>query len=127
MAPSTNSVRAAFFDCGRLNAFTPFAIASTPVSADAPDENASQDHEHADRPGACGERVRDGCVRAATGRAAGEARADHCVEPEDEPVRRDREEDPGFLDAAEVHDGDQRDRRERQRDAVRRERRRPPR
>src|ERR1700759_168244 len=38
--PSTPSVRAAFFACGRLNALTPLAIASTPVSALAPDANA---------------------------------------------------------------------------------------
>src|SRR5215469_2131108 len=38
--PRTPSVRAAFFACGRLNAPTPFAIASTPVSALAPDANA---------------------------------------------------------------------------------------
>ena len=40
MVPSTSSVRAAFFDCGRRNALTPFAIASTPVSAEAPEEKA---------------------------------------------------------------------------------------
>ena len=34
------SVCAAFFACGCLNAFTPFAIASIPVSALAPEENA---------------------------------------------------------------------------------------
>src|ERR1022692_1592436 len=38
--PSTPRVRAAFFDCGRRNALTPFAIASTPVRALAPDANA---------------------------------------------------------------------------------------
>ena len=32
------SVVAAFFDSGRRNAGTPFEIASTPVSATAPDE-----------------------------------------------------------------------------------------
>ena len=32
------SVLAAFFDSGRRNAGTPFEIASTPVSATAPDE-----------------------------------------------------------------------------------------
>ena len=34
------SVRAAFFDCGRLKAVTPFEIASTPVSALDPDAKA---------------------------------------------------------------------------------------
>src|SRR5215471_4733427 len=38
--PRTPSVRAAFFACGRLKALTPFAIASTPVSALAPDAKA---------------------------------------------------------------------------------------
>ena len=40
MAPMIARVEAAFFDCGRRNAWTPSAIASTPVSAVAPDENA---------------------------------------------------------------------------------------
>ena len=34
------SVAAAFLACGRRNACTPSATASTPVSADAPEENA---------------------------------------------------------------------------------------
>ena len=34
------SVSAAFFACGRRNAGTPFEIASTPVSAVDPEENA---------------------------------------------------------------------------------------
>ena len=34
------SVRAAFFDCGRRKAVTPFEIASTPVSAADPDAKA---------------------------------------------------------------------------------------
>ena len=34
------SVCAAFFDCGRLNALTPFEIDSTPVSAADPEANA---------------------------------------------------------------------------------------
>ena len=38
--PSAASVAAAFRPCGLRNAFTPFAIASTPVSAVEPDENA---------------------------------------------------------------------------------------
>src|SRR5689334_4717941 len=38
--PRTSIVVAAFLPCGRRNAFTPFAIASTPVSAVDPDENA---------------------------------------------------------------------------------------
>jgi hypothetical protein len=40
IAPMIASVVAAFCACGRLNAGTPFEMASTPVSAVAPDENA---------------------------------------------------------------------------------------
>ena len=40
ITPSTASVLAALRPCGRRNALTPFAIASTPVSAVEPDENA---------------------------------------------------------------------------------------
>ena len=40
IAPITASVVAAFLACGRRNAGTPSAMASTPVSAVAPDENA---------------------------------------------------------------------------------------
>ena len=40
MPPITASVVAAFLACGRRNAGTPSAMASTPVSAVAPDENA---------------------------------------------------------------------------------------
>src|SRR5213595_2716354 len=38
--PRIASVAAAFLPCGRRNALTPFAIASTPVSAVEPDEKA---------------------------------------------------------------------------------------
>ncbi len=40
IVPRIASVWAAFFPCGFLNALTPFAIASTPVRAVDPDENA---------------------------------------------------------------------------------------
>ena len=40
IAPRTRRVVAAFRPCGRRNALTPFAIASTPVSAVDPDANA---------------------------------------------------------------------------------------
>ena len=40
MAPISSRVDAAFFDCGRRKACTPSAIASTPVSAVAPEEKA---------------------------------------------------------------------------------------
>jgi len=39
-APMMARVAAAFLACGRRNAWTPSATASTPVSAEAPDENA---------------------------------------------------------------------------------------
>ncbi len=122
IVPRTASVRAAFADWGRLNALTPLAIASTPVNADAPDEKARSSTKHTDRPGARGERMRDDRVWAGPDRAAGDARADRDVEGDDEAVRRDREEEPGLLDAAEVDERDQADRSERQLDAVRRER-----
>src|SRR5262245_61445648 len=38
ITPIQSNVLAAFFDSGRRNAGTPFEIASTPVSATAPDE-----------------------------------------------------------------------------------------
>jgi hypothetical protein len=38
--PRIDSVIAAFLDCGRRNARMPLEMASTPVSADAPEENA---------------------------------------------------------------------------------------
>src|SRR5436305_11933376 len=40
ITPRARSVSAAFLHCGRLNAVTAFEIASVPVSADAPEENA---------------------------------------------------------------------------------------
>ena len=40
MIPMMRSVSEAFFDCGRRNAGTPLEIASTPVRAVEPDENA---------------------------------------------------------------------------------------
>ena len=40
MMPMIASVSAAFLACGRRKAGTPLEIASTPVSAVAPDENA---------------------------------------------------------------------------------------
>ena len=39
MIPIQTSVAAAFFDSGRRKAGTPLEMASTPVSATAPDEN----------------------------------------------------------------------------------------
>ncbi len=43
----TPSVRAAFFDFGGRKALTPFEIASTPVSAAAPEANARRSDEQA--------------------------------------------------------------------------------
>ena len=51
IAPIATRVFCAFFDFGGLNAGTPFAIASTPVSAVQPDENArSAKNSNANRP-----------------------------------------------------------------------------
>ena len=58
------SVVAAFFDWGRRNAGTPSEIASTPVRAVAPDENARRSRKRVDR----GRRLQLGTVAvAATG------------------------------------------------------------
>src|SRR5437868_6393703 len=45
-----SSVCAALRDCGRRNALTPFAIASTPVSADDPDAKAFRITKTVSRP-----------------------------------------------------------------------------
>src|SRR5258708_21264029 len=58
ITPMIASVSAAFFDCGRLNALTPFEIDSTPVNAAEPDASAQQD-EDGERPRARSYRVRD--------------------------------------------------------------------
>ena len=47
--PIHTSVAAAFFDSGRRNAGTPLEIASTPVSATAPDENPLSSRNIAER------------------------------------------------------------------------------
>ena len=107
-------VSAAFFDSGGLNAGTPLAMASTPVSATEPPANALS-------------RSRIPSVSVPNGTASGSGgnwhdRPGHDAErpdgddPEgqpDEQVGRDREDVPGLAQAAEVGDGDQPDRHER--------------
>ena len=122
IVPRTASVRAAFADWGRLNAFTPLAIASTPVKADAPDENARSRTSTPTAPDTGRERIRGDRMRAGPDRATRDARSDRDVEGDDEAVGRDREEESGLLDAAEVDQRDQPDRGQGELDAVRRER-----
>ena len=69
MQPRINSVWPALRDCGRRKALTPFAIDSTPVSADEPDANAFEQHEQADRAGAGCHGMRGNRGRAAPGGA----------------------------------------------------------
>ena len=104
MTPMIASVSAAFFACGRRNAGTPFEIASTPVSAVAPEENALRT---AKTPIAVG--VVAAFAIGSTGRR-GRAAADALVHADrdrrqdrgDEPVRGDREHLPDSRVAAEV-------------------------
>src|SRR5690242_10703018 len=63
IAPRTASVAAAFRPCGRLNALTPFAIASTPVRAVEPDENARRRTNSVTAPAPAG----SGCGTTAVG------------------------------------------------------------
>ena len=51
IAPITARVVAALCACGRRNAGTPFEIASTPVSAVAPEEKRLEQREQTDGPG----------------------------------------------------------------------------
>ena len=57
--PMSSSVLAAFLDLGLRKAGTPLLIASTPVSAAQPEENARSSEERRGDPGeAVGERLR---------------------------------------------------------------------
>ena len=100
--------------CGRRKAWTPSAIASTPVSAVAPDENARR-------------RGRGETASASSGRSAVAAVGQpprHCTSPDQrhrddhhEAVRGDREERARLPDAAQVRDRDQGDEADRDRHA----------
>ena len=122
ITPSTSSVAAALRPCGRRNALTPFAIASTPVSAVEPDENARSTTKSETVPYARRERMRCDGMRAGARRAFPDSHRDRDQDRSDEPVRRQREEDPRFANAAQVRRGDQGDADERERQLVRAER-----
>ena len=77
--PSTSIVFAAFLPCGRRNALTPFAIASTPVSAVEPDENARSTTKSVTAPDAGGERVRHHRVRAPGRSRTSRSRCRSCI------------------------------------------------
>ena len=116
ITPMTASVSAAFFACGRRNAGTPFEIASTPVSAVEPDENAC--------------RITNSeivCTVVATSGADGMASPAghpprHLTMPSaiitqddrDEPVGGDREQRARLAYAAEIRERDEQDERDRQ-------------
>ncbi len=79
ITPMTASVSAAFFACGRRKAGTPFEIASTPVSAVEPEENAwriAKSEIACDRVASFGG-GRDGLAGWAPAEAADEAETDH--------------------------------------------------
>ncbi len=124
MAPS---VRAAFFASGLRNAGTPLEIASTPVSATAPDENARAKMNN-DTPPVNGPKCsRMACVGfALAGFSTGQRAVDlpeHAVADEDRhhhhvEVRGHREDAARLLEAAEVPERQQDDEGERHLDLV---------
>ena len=89
------SVVAALCACGRLNAGTPFEIASTPVSAVAPDENAFSSTKNPTAPAV----VAASWIGSTSTPTAGHPPR-HCTSPstisapdrQHEPVGRDREQ-----------------------------------
>ena len=98
------SVREAFRDWGRRNALTPFAIASTPVSAVEPEAKARSSTKSpiVPTPTVIGAGVTAGPhspseQRAATDEDQGEHRGD-------EGVGGDREREPGLAYAAQVRE-----------------------
>ena len=109
------SVRAALRACGRRNALTPFAIASTPVSAVEPEAKArsSTNSPIAPAPTVIGSGAAVGPHCPSAQRAdAGDDEREH---RRDERVGGERERESGLADAAEVRDRDQGDERERER------------
>ena len=115
--PRMPSVRAAFRDCGRRNALTPFAIASTPVSAVEPEAKARSSTKSPIVPTPTV--IGWGATAGPHGpvRAAGGARDDEREHGGDERVGGNRERQPRLAHAAEVRDRDQGDERERKADA----------
>ena len=97
-------VSAAFLASGGLNAGTPLAIASTPVSATEPPANALQEQEDARAA-----RSRTGTASGGGGSGSavpvtmsGQPDGDDPQREPDEQVGRDREDVPGLAQAAEV-------------------------
>ena len=123
MAPMTRRVFAAFRPCGGLNAFTPFEIASTPVSAAAPEENARRRTSTPTVASSGDEWIGNVRLRARAGSALADARADQCEHRDDEGICGQCEEDSRLAHAAEVHDGEQEDEEQRKAHLVRGERR----
>ena len=110
--PIQTSVAAAFFDSGRRNAGTPFEIASTPVSATAPDEKPFSSRKMPSEPPLS--RVPSNALGSnGTGELSPKNACDSpstISEPKIEhvDVRRDGEDAARLLDAAHVHQGDER-------------------
>ena len=112
-------VMAAFRDSGFRNAWMPFEIASTPLSATAPDENA-RSSKKADAAGE--QRVRagevlqglvvDGESAEVAGRDPDQPDDDEQRHHDDVRVRRRGEQASRLSHAAQVGDGDQREQRE---------------
>ena len=110
--------------CGCRNALTPFAIASTPVSAVEPDANARSTTKSVTAPVPAGERMRRdraaGRLTVALRRGRRRRATSIAV---DEAVRREREEEARLAHAAQVDERDQHEASERQPDLVRCQRR----
>ena len=107
IVPSTASVLAAFFPCGCRNALTPFAIASTPVRAVEPDENARSRTKSVITPVPVGSGLRHDRLLQVPGRVLDEPDGDEHQDRGDERVRRQREQHPRLAHAAQVGEHDQ--------------------
>ena len=122
MAPMTASVVAALRACGRRNAGTPFEMASTPVSAVAPDEKAlriANTPMAAHRRGRVGQRLDLGPHGRAPRGAADQADEHHESDRQHEPVSRDREQDTRLPRTPQVRDGHEGHEHDRELDRVR--------
>ena len=112
IVPSSSSVVAAFLLLGLRNAGTPLEIASTPVRAAQPDENArSEQEDQREAAEAAGEvlgsrqaEVRDSDLGQVAHRRTGRSRTIAMPMIDDhEAVGRDRERRARLADAAQVH------------------------
>jgi hypothetical protein len=92
MAPMADMVRAALSAFGFRNAGTPLEMASTPVSAVQPEENARSANV-----------VRALGLRCIAQQRAEQTDADHQQHAADEGVGRDGERSSGFADPAQIH------------------------